>query len=218
MSQGAAFDFLAAMDGDTALRSVPVLAHNSRRLDSADEQALQARAEAQPLELLPSLDELRERIALHLSVEQPGDVVPLVRSQDGIRPTLNEADGTLAGRRVLVVDDDPRNVFALSGILELHGMRVLHAENGRAGMDMLSRHPEIELILMDVMMPEMDGYAATAAIRAIPEHATLPIIAVTAKAMHGDREKSLASGSSDYVTKPVDADILIACMQRWLEV
>ena len=218
LPQGAAFDFLAALDGDTALRSVPVLAHNTRRLDSAHEQALQARAEAQPLELLPSLDELRERIALHLSAERPGDVVPLVRSQSGIRSTLDEADGTLAGRKVLVVDDDPRNVFALSGILELHGMRVLRAENGSAGLDVLARHADIELILMDVMMPEMDGYAATTAIRSIPEHASLPIIAVTAKAMPGDREKSLASGASDYVTKPVEANALIACVQRWLDV
>ncbi|QMU70558.1 HAMP domain-containing protein [Streptacidiphilus sp. P02-A3a] len=218
MPQDAAFDFLAAMDGDTALRGVPVLAHNTRRLDTARERALQARAAAQPLELLPSLDELRERIALHLSVERPGDVVPLVRVQSGTRSTPDQVDGSLAGRKVLVVDDDPRNVFALSGILELHGMRVLHAENGSTGMDLLARHPDVELILMDVMMPEMDGYAATAAIRAIPRHATLPIIAVTAKAMPGDREKSLASGASDYVTKPVDAHALIACMRRWLEV
>jgi HAMP domain-containing protein/signal transduction histidine kinase/CheY-like chemotaxis protein len=216
LPQDAAFDFLDALEGDAALRGVPVLAHNSRRLDTGREEALQVRAQAQPLEVLPSLDELRERIALHLSAEQPGDVLPLVRAESSRRPALKEADGSLAGRQVLVVDDDPRNVFALSGILELHGMRVLHAENGRAGIEALSRNPEVELILMDVMMPEMDGYAATAAIRDMPEHAELPIIAVTAKAMPGDREKSLASGASDYVTKPVDANALIACMQRWL--
>jgi CheY-like chemotaxis protein len=119
---------------------------------------------------------------------------------------------------VLVVDDDPRNVFALTGILELHGMRVLHAENGRAGIEALTQHTDVDLVLMDVMMPEMDGYAATAAIRAMPQYADLPIIAVTAKAMHGDREKSLASGSSDYVTKPVDANALIAAIQRRLRV
>ncbi|MDF9810820.1 HAMP domain-containing protein [Streptomyces sp. SPB162] len=216
MSGDEAFTFLEALDGDRALRGVPVLAHNSRRLDAVHEQQLHARSDSQPLELLPSLDELRERIVLHLSAEQPSDVLPLVRPGRETQPVFNPVDGRLAGRKVLVVDDDPRNVFALTGILELHGMQVLHADNGRAGIEALSRHEGIELILMDVMMPEMDGYAATAAIRAMPEHADLPIIAVTAKAMHGDREKSLASGSSDYVTKPVDAHALIACIQQWL--
>ena len=216
LPQDAAFGLLDALEGDAALRGVPVLAHNSHRLGSGREQELRVRAQAQPLEVLPSLDELRERITLHLSAERPGDVPPLVRGDSSRRPALRQADGSLAGRQVLVVDDDPRNVFALSGILELHGMRVLHAENGRAGIEALSRHPEVELILMDVMMPEMDGYAATAAIRSMPQHAQLPIIAVTAKAMQGDREKSLASGANDYVTKPVDANALIACIQRWL--
>ncbi|MGW0300216.1 response regulator, partial [Streptomyces anthocyanicus] len=124
--------------------------------------------------------------------------------------------GPPAGRTVLVVDDDARNLFALSGILELHGFRVLHAENGRRGIEALVDHPEVALVLMDVMMPEMDGYTATAEIRRIPRYAELPIIAVTAKAMPGDREKSLASGASDYVTKPVDTQDLIACVRRWL--
>ncbi|MYW21332.1 response regulator, partial [Streptomyces sp. SID2955] len=116
----------------------------------------------------------------------------------------------------LVVDDDARNLFALSGILELHGFRVLHAENGRKGIETLMNNPDVELVLMDVMMPEMDGYTATAEIRGMPRYADLPVIAVTAKAMQGDREKSLASGASDYVTKPVDTHDLIACVRRWL--
>ncbi len=114
------------------------------------------------------------------------------------------------------MDDDTRNVYALTGILELYGMHVLHAENGRKGLEMLSRHDMVELLLMDIMMPEMDGYAATAAIRAMPEYADLPIIAVTAKAMAGDREQTLAAGANDYITKPLDADELVACVRRWL--
>jgi CheY-like chemotaxis protein len=125
-------------------------------------------------------------------------------------------DERLAGRTVLVVDDDARNVFALTSILELHGLRVLHADNGRAGIETLTAHPEVELVLMDVMMPEMDGYTATAAIRAMPQHADLPIVTVTAKAMPGDGEKSLASGANDYVTKPVDTRDVIARIHRWL--
>ncbi|MGI8335923.1 HAMP domain-containing protein [Actinomadura scrupuli] len=214
---GAALRFLEAMDGDPALRGVPVLAHNSRRLNPVHERVLRDRADSRPLELLPSLDELRERIVLHLTAQAPGDVVPLVLPQSGDQPALVAADGSLAGRKVLVVDDDARNVFALTGVLELQGMQVLHAENGRRGIETLLGNPGIDLILMDVMMPEMDGYAATAAIRAMPEYADLPIIAVTAKAMHGDREKSLASGASDYVTKPVDAHTLFACIKRLLD-
>ncbi|MGW4705491.1 HAMP domain-containing protein [Streptomyces sp. NPDC004285] len=215
MPDGDALRFLDAMDGDEALRTVPVLAHNNRRLPVDEEGALQELAHRRPLELLSSLDELRERIALHLSAEQPGDVVPLVRG-DHRAPAPQAIDTTLHGRTVLVVDDDARNLYALSGILELHGITVLHAENGRKGIEALQAHPAVSLVLMDVMMPEMDGYTATARIRQLPEYAELPVIAVTAKAMPGDREKSLASGASDYVTKPVDADELIACVGRWL--
>jgi CheY-like chemotaxis protein len=107
-------------------------------------------------------------------------------------------------------------VFAIVGMLETYGMTVLHAPNGRKGIEVLLANEGIDLILMDVMMPEMDGYATTAAVRAMPQFAQLPIIAVTAKAMQGDREKSLASGANDYVTKPVDADDLLDTMQRWV--
>ncbi|GAA4985407.1 HAMP domain-containing protein [Yinghuangia aomiensis] len=216
MPDAEAIRFLDAMDGDRALAAVPVLAHNSRRLPDGQEQLLRSRADRRPLELLSGLDELRERISLHLSADQPGDVLPLARPGEGGPTTAQVAASDLAGRTVLVVDDDARNLYALSGILELHGIAVLHAVNGREGVDALAANPEIDLVLMDVMMPEMDGYAATAEIRRMPEYADLPIVAVTAKAMPGDREKSLASGASDYVTKPVDTRDLIACVRRWL--
>ncbi|MDQ2584993.1 HAMP domain-containing protein [Saccharothrix yanglingensis] len=209
--------FLEARDGDAGARTVPVLAHNTRRLTSDQERRLQSGAGDRPLELLSSLDELRERIALHLTAEVPGDVLPLVRHEDARAPEPRAFDSGLTGRTVLIADDDARNLFALSSILELHGIGVLHAENGREAIEVLTSHPEIDLILMDVMMPEMDGYAATAAIRAMPRHTDLPIIAVTAKAMPGDREKSLDSGANDYVTKPVDSDDLVTCVRRWLD-
>ncbi|WP_413966461.1 HAMP domain-containing protein [Actinacidiphila polyblastidii] len=221
MSDGAALRFIEAMDADPALRSVPVLAHNSRRLDSAQEQALQSRSATRPLELLSGLDELRERIALHLSAERPGDVPSLLAADHADQPApavVPVGDPLLSGRTALVVDDDPRNLYALTGILELHGMNVLHAENGRAGIETLTGHTGIDIVLMDVMMPEMDGYTATAAIRDMPRYSGLPIIAVTAKAMPGDQEKSMASGASDYITKPVDADHLIARVRHWLDV
>jgi signal transduction histidine kinase/CheY-like chemotaxis protein/HAMP domain-containing protein len=220
MAGDAAVRILDALDGDPALRQVPVLAHHTRRLDPGRERLLRESARAKPLELLPSLDELRERITLHLTAERPGDVLPLTTGQP-VR-AASQASGlpgghsALAGHTVLVIDDDARNVYALTGMLELHGVRVLHAGNGREGVDMLLRHHDVELVLMDIMMPEMDGYAATVAIRAMPGHGDVPIIAVTAKAMEGDREKSLAAGANDYIAKPVDLDLLIDRMHRWL--
>ncbi len=222
MPDGSAMRLLAALDGDPALRQVPVLAHHTRPLEASHERQILEWSRSKPLELLPSLDELRERIALHLTAERPADVLPLVRPAvlpaEVPRQAEPAPDGglDLSGRVVLVVDDDARNVYALTGILELHGMRVLHADNGRKGLEVLALHGGVELILMDVMMPEMDGYAATAAIRAMPEHADLPIIAVTAKAMEGDRDKCLAAGASDYITKPVDAGDLVSRMRTWL--
>ncbi|CAM5284903.1 Sensor histidine kinase RcsC [Streptomyces tendae] len=210
--------FLHALRGDSALASVPVLVHSGHRADAAVEEELRSRSAGGTLEFLAGLDELRERIALHLAAEEPGDVLSLVRPEEPPRPDPRAGQDPPAGRTVLVVDDDARNLFALSGILELHGFRVLHAENGRRGIETLVDHPEVALVLMDVMMPEMDGYTATAEIRRMPQYAELPIIAVTAKAMPGDREKSLASGASDYVTKPVDTQDLIACVRRWLPV
>ncbi|QIJ66155.1 HAMP domain-containing protein [Streptomyces sp. JB150] len=214
MPDGEAARFLEALRGDSALTDVPVLVHSSHPTDAAE--VLRPHASDGALEFLSSLDELRERIALHLSAEEPGDVLSLVRGEEWQELPSPTVDDSFAGRTVLVVDDDARNLFALSGILELHGFRVLHAEDGRKGIETLLDNPDIDLILMDVMMPEMDGYTATAEIRRMPRYADLPIIAVTAKAMPGDREKSLASGASDYVTKPVDTQDLITCVRRWL--
>jgi signal transduction histidine kinase/HAMP domain-containing protein len=122
----------------------------------------------------------------------------------------------LRGRKVLVIDDDVRNVFAITTILELYGMSVIHSPDGRKGIDTLLAGEDIDLVLMDVMMPEMDGYATTAAIRQIPRLADLPVIAVTAKAMPEDRARSLASGANEYVTKPVDTEELLSRMESCL--
>ncbi|MFE9290320.1 HAMP domain-containing protein [Streptomyces olivaceus] len=129
------------------------------------------------------------------------------RSTRGIR---------FGGQKVLIVDDDIRNVFALTSVLEQHGLSVLYAENGREGIEVLEQHEDVAVVLMDIMMPEMDGYATTTAIRRMPQFAGLPIIALTAKAMKGDREKAIESGASDYVTKPVDPDHLLTVMQQWM--
>src|SRR5262252_5582227 len=130
--------------------------------------------------------------------------------------TVATGHDRLCGKKVLIVDDDLRNVFAITSILELYGLTVVHASDGRTGIETLQRSPDVDIVLMDVMMPEMDGYTTTAAIRKIPGLAHLPVIAVTARAMHGDRDKSIAAGATDYVTKPVDTEDLLSVMERWL--
>jgi len=129
---------------------------------------------------------------------------------------LRQVDDELAGCRVLIVDDDVRNIFALTSILERHNIDVMHAENGRAGIDTLLQTPEIDIVLMDIMMPGMDGYETIRAVRELEALRSLPIIAVTAKAMKGDREKCIDSGASDYIAKPVDLDQLFSLMRVWV--
>jgi CheY-like chemotaxis protein len=127
-----------------------------------------------------------------------------------------QRDPILAGHKVLIVDDDVRNIFALTSIFERHQLTVLHAENGREGIDLLRKEPDVDIVLMDVMMPGMDGYETMRAIREHEEFRSLPIIALTAKAMKGDREKCIEAGASDYIPKPVDLEQLFALLRVWL--
>ncbi|MFZ0166321.1 MAG: HAMP domain-containing protein [Trebonia sp.] len=146
------------------------------------------------------------RAAVQSSAATVADVrpVPAARAHAG-----------LTGHRILVVDDDPRNAFVLADVLEMHGMTVVQATDGRKAIAALGAG-DIDLVLMDVMMPRMDGYETTRAIRKMPEYASLPVITVTARAMQGDREKSIDAGASDYITKPIDIEELLNCMERWL--
>jgi CheY-like chemotaxis protein len=129
---------------------------------------------------------------------------------------LHRTDPTLTGRTVLIVDDDVRNIFALTTFLERSEMKVVYAESGREGITRLQATPEVDVVLMDVMMPEMDGYETIRAIRDMATFKHLPIIAVTAKAMKGDREKCIEAGASDYIAKPVDMDQLLSLLRVWL--
>jgi CheY-like chemotaxis protein len=150
-------------------------------------------------------------------------VLLLHRAEDSLREeqrdlltAVRRNDVTLFGKKVLVVDDDVRNIFALTSVLEQHNLQVVHAENGRAGIETLLKTPGVDGVLMDIMMPEMDGYETMRAIRQIAEFRSLPIIAVTAKAMKGDRAKCIEAGASDYITKPVDLDQLFSVLRVWL--
>ncbi|MFD0273167.1 HAMP domain-containing protein [Kitasatospora sp. NPDC127111] len=180
------------------------------RGDGGTAAGLSAPAEHGPggIELVTGLDELRERLIRCFGGHRPAPPVPATA---GRLP-----DEPLAGRTVLIVDDDVRNVFALTSALEERGLTVLHAADGRAGLDLLRAHPEAALVLMDVMMPGLDGYAAIGEIRADERLARIPVIAVTAKAMPGDRAKSLAAGADDHVSKPVDTLALLDLMRQLL--
>ena len=211
-----AFAFLEQLQDEPGLAGLPVLAHTRDKPTAPQARLARLRFANRSLELLPSLDELRERITVHLSAPAPGPGSRRPPERPGRRCPQERRHESLSGRKVLVIDDDARNVFAITSSLEPHGIAVLCAPDGRQGIGILLASEGVDLILMDVMMPEMDGYATMAAIREMPRFAGLPIIAVTARAMQGDREKSLDAGASDYVTKPVDTEELLTCMEHWL--
>ena len=142
-----------------------------------------------------------------------------MRMPEGARELLiglQTSDRVLAGKRILVVDDDVRNIFALSSVLERHGMSVVSAHTGSDAIRLLEEEADLELVLLDIMMPEMDGYETMRRIRANPRFRRLPIVTLTAKAMKGDREKCLEAGASDYIAKPVDSDELLSLLRVWL--
>ena len=201
-------EFLRALHAGTESRSIPLLAHPVGELGPDQVRLLEADARDHQVELVTSPDEFCERFILLLTHPHRTELE---------KPPRPSGPPRLAGRKVLIIDDDARNVLAIAGVLELNGMLVEHAPNGRRGIETLQANPGVDVIVMDVMMPEMDGYATTAAIRGMARFDRLPIIMVTAKAMAGDREKSLASGASDYITKPVDPDELLECIDRWLQ-
>ncbi len=130
---------------------------------------------------------------------------------------LHKKDPILENRKVLIIDDDMRNIFALTSLLERYDMQVLYAENGKDGIEMLKNVAGIDVALVDIMMPEMDGYEAMRQIRAMDESfRSVPLIALTAKAMKGDREKCIEAGASDYITKPADSEQLLSLLRVWL--
>ena len=160
----------------------------------------------------PTLERLLDETVLLL--HRPEEALSEIQ-----RNSLTEAremDPMLAGRKILVVDDDLRNIFALTSVLEQHEIVVLHAETGRAGIHLLEKNPDVDLVLMDIMMPEMDGYETMQVIRQKAALRRLPIIALTAKAMKGDREKCLEAGASEYLAKPVNTEQLLSALRMWL--
>jgi CheY-like chemotaxis protein len=160
---------------------------------------------AERAELVRVFNSLRE----HAQAQKPSRKKPA--QAPAPRPVAE-----LAGAKVLIVDDDIRNIFSLTSVLESHDVEVLHAEGGREGIEILEKTPSVDAALIDIMMPEMDGYETMQQIRQRPALADLPLIAVTAKAMKGDRQKCLDAGASDYIAKPVDIELLLALLRVWV--
>jgi CheY-like chemotaxis protein len=157
-----------------------------------------------------------ERLLDEISLLLHRPVAKLAEPQRRILEKLHEDDAVLNGKRVLIVDDDIRNIFALTSVLERYNMHIFSAETGRDAIQILHESPDIDAVLMDIMMPEFDGLDTTRAIREIPRFKELPIIAVTAKAMKGDREKCIEAGAWDYLSKPVNPEQMLAVLRAWI--
>jgi CheY-like chemotaxis protein len=206
------FDLLERVKSDPAMSTIPIIIYTGKELSPAEETRLRKYAETIIVKDVKSPERLLDETALFLHRVE----AKLPDQKRRMLEQLHTADSIFAGKKVLIVDDDVRNIFSLTSMLEDHGMQVTFVENGRAALAALEEDPSIDLVLMDIMMPEMDGYETTQAIREKPQFKNLPIIALTAKAMKGDREKTIAAGASDYITKPVDPEQLLSLMRVWL--
>jgi CheY-like chemotaxis protein len=206
------FELLAAVQLDPNLRQTPIIVFTGRELSEGEEAELRKNAKSIVLKGVRSPERLLDETALFLHRV----IADLPPQKQHMIEALHESDAPLSGRKVLVVDDDIRNIFALNSLLERHSMEVITATNGQEAIKLVENTDNLSLVLMDVMMPEMDGYETMRRIRLQQQFRTLPIIALTAKAMQGDREKCLEAGASDYVAKPVNNEQLLSLVRMWL--
>jgi len=206
------FELLRTVGEDASLRNVPVVVYTGKELTRKEVTQLRRLAQSVIVKDARSPERLLDETALFLHRR----VTRLSEAQRHMLAVSYDSDNALAGKKVLIIDDDVRNIFALTTVLERQQMSVCFSENGKDGIELLNEVPDIDIVLMDIMMPEMDGYDTTRAIRADPRFSKLPIITLTAKAMKGDREKCIEAGASDYITKPVETGRLISLLRVWL--
>jgi CheY-like chemotaxis protein/signal transduction histidine kinase/HAMP domain-containing protein len=206
------FELLERVKADPARHDLPIIIYTGQELDRQQETRLKRYAETIIVKDAKSPERLLDETALFLHRVEARLPEPKRRMLE----RLHGGDALFAGKRILIVDDDVRNVFSLTSVLEAHAMEVSFAESGADALAHLDAGRPVDLVLMDVMMPEMDGYETTRAIRERAEFRSLPIIALTAKAMKGDRDKCIEAGASDYITKPVDVEQLLSLMRVWL--
>jgi CheY-like chemotaxis protein len=206
------FEVLENLRVDTKLSDVPVVVFTGRELSAEEDAELHTMARSIVVKGVESPERLLDETALFLHRV----VTELPPEKQRMLERLTSSDEDLVGRTVLLVDDDARNIFALSSVLERRGMRVLTATTGSEAIALADATPDLAIVLMDIMMPEMDGYQTIHAIRQKPDFRRLPIIALTAKAMKGDREKCMEAGASDYLAKPVNTEQLLSALRMWL--
>jgi CheY-like chemotaxis protein len=206
------FEVLEEIKTDASLTDVPVVVFTGRELSPEEDAQLHTMARSIVVKGVESPERLLDETALFLHRV----VTDLPLEKQRMLERLNSSDEDLVGRTVLLVDDDARNIFALSSVLERRGMRVITATTGKEAIEMVDKTPDLAIVLMDIMMPEMDGYETMGVIRQNPDYRRLPIIALTAKAMKGDREKCLEAGASDYLAKPVNTEQLLSALRMWL--
>jgi CheY-like chemotaxis protein len=206
------FQLLGEIQKDEKLRNVPIVVFTGRELSESEEMELRQNAKSIVLKGVKSPERLFDETALFLHRV----VADLPPAKQRMIEDLHQTDEYLSHRKVLVVDDDIRNIFALNSVLERRGMEVISANNGMDAIKLVEATEDLALVLMDVMMPEMDGYETMRQIRTNPQFRSLPIIALTAKAMKGDRQKCLEAGASDYIAKPVDTGQLLSLVRMWL--
>jgi CheY-like chemotaxis protein len=206
------FELLERLQSELSLRDVPIVVFTGKELSAEEEARLKTVAKSIVLKDVQSPERLLDETSLFLHRVIAG----LPEDKRKMIERLHGSTEALRGRRVLVVDDDARNIFALTTILENHDMDVLSATNGRQAIHLINKTSDLSIVLMDIMMPEMDGYETMREIRKDPKFRTLPILALTAKAMKGDREKCLEAGASDYIPKPVNTDQLLSLLRVWL--
>ncbi len=206
------FEVLEELRADASLSEVPVVVFTGRELSAEEDAQLHTMARS----IVVKGVELPERLLDETALFLHRVVTELPAEKQRMLERLTGSDEDLVGRTVLLVDDDARNIFALSSVLERRGMRVLTATTGQEAIDLIESNADIAIVLMDIMMPEMDGYQTMEQIRNNPTFRRLPIIALTAKAMKGDREKCLDAGASDYLAKPVNTEQLLSSLRMWL--
>jgi CheY-like chemotaxis protein len=206
------FDVLEEMRDDVALCDLPVVVFTGKELSPEEDARLHTLARSVVVKGVESPERLLDETSLFLHRV----VANLPPEKQAMLERLHRGDDDLVGKKVLVVDDDARNIFALSSVLERRGMQVLTAGTGNEAIAILANTPDVAIVLMDIMMPEMDGYQTMQTIRQQPALRRLPIVALTAKAMKGDREKCLEAGASDYLAKPVNTEQLLSSLRLWL--
>jgi CheY-like chemotaxis protein len=205
-------DLLEKVQAEPSLRDTPIVVFTGKQLHADEEEQLRSVAKSIVIKDVNSPERLFDETALFLHRV----VADLPEAKQKMLEKLHASSDLLRGHKVLIVDDDARNIFALTTMLENEEMKVFSATNGRQAIEIIRSRPDIDVVLMDIMMPEMDGYQTMREIRNDPQFGALPILALTAKAMKGDREKCLAAGASDYIAKPVNTAELLSLLRVWL--